>query len=173
MVRMDEQRRRRITFAVRFVVILLILYVVVALNQVNDRVIVPFTEVITGAVGALMRGVDPHVQVSGTTISSGAFAIDVRNGCNAVETMMLFTAALLAFPASPRRRLIGLVIGLPLIQLLNVVRLASLLWLGVHHRPLFDLFHVAVWQAVMILIGVAIFAAWSSSVTTQSIAHSG
>src|SRR5688500_6192904 len=130
---MDEQSRRRAVFATRFVVVLLVLYVIVALNQVNDHIIVPFTEMITAAVGAVLSAGMQPIDVNGTILSSRSFTIDVRNGCNAVETMMLFAAALLAFPASPRRRLVGLAIGLPLIQLLNVIRLASLFWLGVYH----------------------------------------
>jgi exosortase H (IPTLxxWG-CTERM-specific) len=167
MVGMDPNARRRLGFALRFLGTLVLLYVVIALNQVNDGVIVPFTEGVTAAAGAVLRAAGEPNRVAGTVIASPAFAIDVKNGCNAVETMMLFAAAVIAFPAPFKRKLLALALGLPLIQLLNVLRLAMLFWLGVHHRQLFDVFHVAVWQAVMILAGVAIFASWSSRIAPR------
>ncbi|HEX6177861.1 MAG TPA: exosortase H [Thermoanaerobaculia bacterium] len=159
--------QRRLGFAIRFLLLLVAFYVLAALNAVNDAAVVPLTSAITRVAGVTIQLFDPNARVSGTTISSGAFAIDVKNGCNAIETMMLFAAAVIAFPAPLRGKILALAVGVPLIQLLNVVRLVTLFWLGVSHRRFFDLFHVAVWQAVMILIGVAIFAAWSSQVGTR------
>lgn len=167
MVGMTRNARRRLVFAGRFLGTLILLYVLIALNQVNDAVIVPFTEAVTAAAGSVLRAAGEPNRVAGTILASPAFAIDVKNGCNAVETMMLFAAAVIAFPAPVKRRLLALALGLPLIQLLNVLRLAMLFWLGVHHRRLFDVFHVAVWQAVMILAGVAIFASWSSRIAPR------
>ena len=44
---------------------------------------------------------------------------------------------------------------------MNLVRIVSLFWLGVHHRDVFELFHAAVWQTALILLAVGIFLAWS------------
>lgn len=154
--------RRRLVFAGRFLGLLLLLYVVVAVNPVNDHVVVPFTAFVTRVSGVAVRLFDAEVRVSGTTMASPRFAIDVRNGCNAVEAMILFTAAVLAFPAPVRWRLAGLAIGLPVLQLVNVLRLTSLFWLGAWRPDLFNVVHIALWQSVIILIGVAMFVFWSS-----------
>jgi len=37
----------------------------------------------------------------------------------------------------------------------------SLFWLGAHHRAVFDLFHTAVWQTVLILAAVGLFVLWT------------
>ena len=74
------------------------------------------------------------IQVVGTVINSPHFALDVRNGCNGVEAMMVLAAAMLAFPATLRSRLAGLLVGSVAIQILNLVRVSSLVWLGEHHR---------------------------------------
>ena len=137
------------------------LYVIVALNPVNDHVIIPFTEFVARASADVSRSIGNAVVVAGTVIRSPRFALDVKNGCNGVEAMILLAAAIFAFPATLRSRITGLVVASVAIQLLNLVRLTSLVWLGEHHRRVFDFFHVAVWQSLVILAAISIFILWS------------
>ncbi len=151
---------------------MVVLYAVVALNQVNDRVIVPFTEVVARGAALLLRGVEGGVGVTGTVMRSQQFALDVRNGCNGVEAVILLAAAILAFPATLRSRLLGLAVASVAIELLNLIRLSSLFWLGEHYRPIFDFFHVAVWQLLVILAAISIFILWSWKFAEKPLAES-
>jgi exosortase H (IPTLxxWG-CTERM-specific) len=162
----------RIIFVAKFGAVLLVLYAVIALNQVNDAVIVPFTEIVARGSAALLRGVEGGVDAQGTIMRSARFALDVRNGCNGVEATLLLAAAILAFPATLRSRLIGLVICSIAIELLNIVRLSSLFWLGEHYRQVFDLFHVAVWQSLIILAAISMFVLWSWKFAERPLAKS-
>jgi len=151
---------------------MLALYAIVALNQVNDRVIVPFTEVITYAAARLLSVFDSGVGAAGTIMRSSRFALDVRNGCNGVEAVILLAAAIFAFPATLRSRLIGVSVASIAIELLNLVRLSSLFWLGEHDRRLFDFVHVAVWQMLIILAAISIFILWSWKFAEKPLADS-
>ena len=75
--------------------------------------------------------------------------------------MILLVAAIIAFPATLRSRLVGLAVASVSIEALNLVRLSSLFWLGEHYRPIFDFVHVAVWQLLVILAAISIFILWS------------
>jgi exosortase H (IPTLxxWG-CTERM-specific) len=136
---------------------MVVLYAVVALNAVNDHVVVPFTALVARCSAALLSG----VVVTGTVMRSPSFALDVHNGCNGVEAAVLLIAAILAFPASLRSRLLGIAASGVAIELLNLVRLSSLFWLGEHHRQVFDFFHVAIWQSLIILAAISLFIVWS------------
>ena len=135
-----------------------------AVKPANDHVIVPFTERIVGVSTAVLRAVGEPTVASGTRITSPSFAVDVKNGCNGVEAMLILLAAVLAFPAPWRSRLAALAAGALVIQVLNLVRVVSLFWLGAHHREVFDLFHTAVWQTLLILTAVGLFVLWSRRV---------
>jgi exosortase H (IPTLxxWG-CTERM-specific) len=154
-------RKPGIVFVARFFAALIVFYVVIALNPVNDHVIVPFTELIVRTTALVMRGIHEPTDVAGTVIRTSSFALDIRNGCNGVEAMMLLAAAMLAFPATFRSRLAGLLVGCVAIQVLNLLRVSSLVWLGEHHRDSFDVVHVAVWQTIVILAAVSMFVFWS------------
>lgn len=149
-------------FVIVFCVLVLLLYVFVALNPINDTLVEPFTHFVAVASSSLLRAVGEEVQVTGTIMRSTSFALEVKNGCNAIDASIIFLASVLAFPASLRSRSIGAICGLMLLNALNIVRLASLFALGVHFRQLFDFFHVAVMQAVFIAVSVGIFFIWSS-----------
>ena len=162
----------RIIFVTKFVVAMIVLYAVVALNQVNDRVIVPFTVIVARSSAILLRLFESGVDVTGTVIRSSRFALDVHNGCNGVEAAILLAAAILAFPATLRSRLLGLGVTVIAIEVLNLVRLSSLFWLGEHHRRIFDLFHIAVWQSLVILAAIAMFVLWSWKFAERPLAES-
>jgi len=151
----------RIIFVARFGAALVMLYAVVALNPVNDHVIVPFTALVAHCSALILGSFESGVVAVGTVIQSPRFALDVRNGCNGVEAAILLAAAILGFPASLRSRLLGLGVASIAIELLNLVRLSSLFWLGEHDRRIFDFVHVAVWQSLIILAAIAIFILWS------------
>ena len=158
-------------FVAKFCGVMLGLYAVIALNQVNDRVIVPFTEVVTRGAAGLLSIFESGVVAVGTVMRSPQFALDVRNGCNGVEAVILLAAAIFAFPATLRSRLIGISAASIAIQLLNLVRLGSLFWLGEHDRRIFDFFHVAVWQSLIILAAISIFLLWSWKFAEKPLAH--
>ncbi|HEU4521754.1 MAG TPA: hypothetical protein VFT12_07115, partial [Thermoanaerobaculia bacterium] len=58
----------RAAFVTKFGVAMIVLYVIVALNPVNDRVIVPFTELVARASGAALGVIDDGIQTAGTVI---------------------------------------------------------------------------------------------------------
>lgn len=148
-------------FIARFFAAIVVFYIIVTLDPVNEHVIVPFTGWVVHASAFLLRVLQQPVVVGGTVLNTANFALDVRNGCNGVEAMMLLAAAMLAFPATLSSRVAGLVVASGAIQVVNIIRVATLVWLGEHHRPLFDVVHVAVWQTLVILSAVAMFIFWS------------
>jgi exosortase H (IPTLxxWG-CTERM-specific) len=155
------EKRRGIRFLVLFFVILVIGFIIVAIGPVNDRVIVPYTAWIATVSAGILRAIGQNVVQSGTALFDGGFGVNIQNGCNGVETMLIVISAMAAFPATAVSRIIGILAGILVIQGLNFIRVVSLFLLGKYQPAVFDLFHVAVWQSVVVLAGVGIFVLWS------------
>ena len=158
----ESPRRQSAFFLVRFLALLVAFYFLVAAPPVNDAIIVPFTAAIARAGAAVLNVFGEKVVVVGTEIRSSAFAVQIENGCNGVETALLFGCAVLAFPAPWGRRLAGLLLGFVAIQLINLVRVVSLFWIGAHRPALFNSSHTVVWQSIVVLCGVLLFLVWAS-----------
>ena len=70
-------------------------------------------------------------------------------------------AAVLAFPARAAQKAIAVAAGIVLIQVINLVRVVTLYWLGCHQPEWFASFHLAVWHTIAFATAVLFFAAWS------------
>jgi len=157
-----QRNRRELTFLILFVVLLGGGFTLISLNGVNDHVIEPFTAGIARASGATLGLLGQNVTMEGTMIRSSRFAVNIRNGCNGVEAMLIFLAAVLAFPASWKSRLTGLALGILAIQLVNLVRVVALFLTGVYFPRIFDTSHTVIWQTVVILFGVLLWIFWAN-----------
>jgi len=93
----------------------------------------------------------------GTVLSHAGSTFEVSFGCNGLEAAFLYCAAILAFPASWKRKSIGLLAGFPALQLSNIVRIALLVYCGVYFKGFFQLLHVYLAQGGVILITLIFF----------------
>jgi exosortase H (IPTLxxWG-CTERM-specific) len=165
-------KKPQVLFLVKFFAVLVAAYLLIAWNPVNDNVIVPFTAGIARTSGSLLELIGEDVTTRGTVIRSSRFAVNINNGCNGVEAMLILLASIVAFPASFKARAIGLILGALAVQALNAVRIITLYLLGAYQPRLFDLFHTAVWQIVIILAAIGFFLAWSARVAPARVANS-
>jgi exosortase H (IPTLxxWG-CTERM-specific) len=163
-------QRTQVLFLVKFFAILIAAYLLIAWNPVNDHVIVPFTQGVAEVSGAILKGIGQPVEVTGTVIRSSRFGVNINNGCNGVEAMLILLASIVAFPATLKARVTGLLLGALVVQLLNAVRIVTLYLLGAYQPRLFDMFHTAVWQIVVILAAIGFFLFWSARVAPNRLA---
>jgi exosortase H (IPTLxxWG-CTERM-specific) len=163
-----REHRREITFLVLFLVVLGGSFALISLNWVNDHAIEPFTAVVARASGAGLNLLGQQVTLQGTVIKGNRFAVNIRNGCNGVEAMLIYLAAVIAFPASWRARLLGLGLGAVAIQLVNLVRVIALYLTGVYFPKIFDASHTVIWQSIVILFGVLLWILWANRWATPA-----
>ncbi|MGA8277791.1 MAG: exosortase H [Rhodanobacteraceae bacterium] len=149
-------------FILIFMVCLAILFTLELLEPVDRHVIVPFTTILANICAWLVGTFDGHVIVQGKVIRSATngFAISIERGCNGVEAVIILVSAMLAFPASWKRKLVGIGLGFLAIQVLNLVRIISLFYLGQWNRTWFDWFHLYLWQALIVLDALVVFLIW-------------
>ena len=88
---------------------------------------------------------------------SSKFSIIVSRGCDAVEAMAIFSAALLSFPIPWRNKIKGTIIGLLVLYGLNVFRIISLFLTGIYSPRIFDLMHIEVWEALFIFFALTLW----------------
>lgn len=156
-------------FSILFVVLLLGLFTVEVLQPVQANVILPFTAAIAKVSVFLIELFDSGVISAGkviTDIESG-FAVSIEPGCNGVEALIILFAAIFAFPAPFKHKLIGFAIGFVAIQALNLVRIISLFYLGQWNMTWFEWFHLYLWQALIILDALVVWLIWLRKLPPQ------
>ena len=99
--------------------------------------------------------------VQGTTVQSSIFGISVVTACTGLFTTGLFLIAVMAFPARWTAKLIGAAIGIGGIFIVNIIRLVSLVFIGVHWPDFIDSAHQLIWQSLLIVIAVVLWLLWA------------
>lgn len=106
-----------------------------------------------------------RTSVSGNVIQSpGSFALSVVTACTGLFTTGVFIVAVLAFPAGLLAKLIGVLMGATGVFLINLLRLGSLFFVGVHFPNLFDRMHLLVWQSLVIVLALFLWLLWAKVV---------
>lgn len=128
---------------------------------VFERVIAPASLRLSAAASApIIRIFGDDVRVNGSTLSSSRGEVEVAYGCDALEPMVYFAAAVLAFPAPWRKRLPALAAGLPLLFALNIVRVVSLYLIATRRPTWFEFAHRDLWQPIFIVATLLLWFAW-------------
>jgi exosortase H (IPTLxxWG-CTERM-specific) len=149
-------------FMLLFLVLLIAFFVAEMFVPVQTWVIEPFTAVIAKICVVVVGAFDSHAIAYGKILQSTSsnFAISIEAGCNGVEAVIILVSAMLAFPSPWKHKLIGIGLGFLAIQVLNLVRIISLFYLGQWNRQWFDWFHLYLWQALIVLDALVAFLIW-------------
>jgi exosortase H (IPTLxxWG-CTERM-specific) len=157
----DLWQKPEARFLILFLAILGVSFTAIALRQINDALVTPYTAVIARVSGGVLRLFGEEAAVSGCVVSSPRFAVTIYNGCNGLITSLIFISGVLAFPARWSAKLTGVVGGLISIQLINLVRIISLFYIGVFLPEHFNDAHIFIWQSLVILAGISLWIVWA------------
>jgi len=149
-------------FLVGFAVISIGGIAALLIEPIDTGLIQPFSHILASASAAVINlfGGDAAAQGAILSLVKAGGGVEIANGCNAIEASILLAAAILAFPARPGRRLIGAAVGIALLQIVNLLRIISLLYLNRYAPSWFDFFHLYLWDALIMLDGLLIFLVW-------------
>jgi exosortase H (IPTLxxWG-CTERM-specific) len=151
-----------IRFFLLFTVLLVGLFTLEILQPAEKYVILPFTSFIADVSAWIVQFFDDNVTSVSNVIrdKTTGFGVRIERGCNGIEALIILFAAIFAFPAPLKNKLIGFTIGFFAIQGLNMVRIVSLFYLGQWNQVAFEWFHLYLWQALIILDALVVWLIW-------------
>jgi exosortase/archaeosortase family protein len=154
----------RLRFAAGFVLVAGVLFTVYTLptdqGGISESVFSAYLGWYARLTGHVLALFDPAVSVHGQDVV-GRYSLRIVRNCDAMEANILFASAVLAFPGAWKKRLAGVVLGIPLLVAVNVLRICSLYYVGIHWPSAFEVFHLEVWPLILIACGVAAFLIWA------------
>jgi exosortase family protein XrtM len=118
-------------------------------------------------------GPTPDVRVEGRNLISPGSNLHVTRGCEGVEMLMLLAAGILAFPASAGHRARGFLIGIALVYLLTLTRLALLHFTLRYSPGAWDALHGLVLPLGPVAIVALYFLKWSAPMTPVAVPDRG
>ena len=148
-------------FAVKFGAIMLLFYAL-AETAYCQRVFWPANMQANAWVSNwILCGLQQHTQAAGDTIKTGNYAFVVKRGCDATEPVWLLAAAMIAFPARWRQKLLGIFLGASLLLAINQLRIVCLFFVGRYDPDLYDTMHLTVFPAIFVVLAMLLWAGWA------------
>jgi exosortase/archaeosortase family protein len=120
------------------------------------------------ATGFLANAIGISVEVSGNQVLSDTIAFQIVAECTSLAPFAIFVAAIIAYPATPLRKIQGILLGFVALSAVNLVRITSLLYIGTTFHEALDVAHLLVWQSVMVIISVMFWLVWIRRYAYQS-----
>ena len=121
-------------------------------------------------VGNLLLHLLGHdTKVVGTAIANTDFSVDIQNGCDGLEAIAILVSGILIFPASRRQKITGLMWGVGVLAVLNLLRIAGLFLAGLYFsKTVFEILHVQGGFIVFTMISVLLLFSWMNWVMGQT-----
>ena len=126
---------------------------------IEDLILAPTT----AAINRVNR--DEHAQLEGRIISSPGANLHVTRGCEGIEMFLLLAAGIVAFPATWKQRVQGLLLGSMLAYVLSVTRLTALHYVLRYSPNAWEALHGLVMPLGPIILMALFFMRWSAQAT--------
>lgn len=147
-------------FLAVFLGCVIVYYALTLVPWVDRHLLYPVLELTAHSASALLNLIGAATSVRGVVVQGADFAVAVRRGCDPLEPILLFSAAVLAFPAPLKFKLGGWLLGAPLLFALNQVRITSLFLAGRARLSWFYPLHQEWWPALFIFAAVVLWLVW-------------
>ena len=96
----------------------------------------------------------------GTVITISDISLDIKFGCNGLEAVMIYAVGILSFPATWKKKLLGIIAGFIVIQIINIIRIVALAYSSIYFKAFFEYIHVYIAQGMMIAVALGIYLFW-------------
>jgi len=160
-------------FFLIFFVSLVVLFRIDMLEPVQLRVAEPWAQWLAATSAGLMTAFDTDVVHQGRILMSqtSGFAVSIEAGCNGIEAAIVLVAGVFAFRSTLMEKLIGIIVGFFAIQILNLLRIVSLYYLGQLSKSVFEFAHLYLWQALIMLDVLIVWLLWIRWITKRTTAQ--
>lgn len=116
-----------------------------------------YTQAIVAITASILSFLGIASASHGSVIELISISLDIKFGCNGLEAVMIYAVAVIAFPASWKKKIFGIVAGFVVIQIVNILRIVGLAYSALYVRNLFEYIHIYIAQGMMIAICLGVF----------------
>ncbi len=117
-------------------------------------------DVLTQALAITIRWLTAdQVIVMGSTLQGAHASMNIANGCDGVDMMLMLLAGLMSAKIRRRHQCFGALYGLMFLFLINILRLCGLFWVLQYQREYFQFSH-GILAPFLMLGATGVFYAW-------------
>jgi len=155
------QRRPLIKAYVIFFVCIVSFYTLLRTSVLREYVAEPLAVAFASVSGLVLNLLSLKATASGTSLRVESFAAQIDDVCTGIFVVAIYLSAILAYPSRAGEKLKGLLMGASAILLLNLIRVVSLMYIGLYLPQFFETAHLLVWQSLIIFSALLVWIYWT------------
>lgn len=151
-----------LTFLLGFVGVIVLFYLFYASVLYTDYIRDPLLGFQASIAGFFINLIGYTPEIAGNNLQDeGGFSMSIAKGCDGIEATMLFLAAVLVFPLPFKLKWPGVLVGLAVLFVVNILRLIILYWVGVNmSEAAFEFMHLHGGLILFTIISITIWMLW-------------
>jgi len=149
-------------FAITYLVLMTLFFLLIALEPIQNVIDLNglYTKAIIFITAKILEIMGILCTCQGSVITISGISLDVKFGCNGLEAVMIYTVGIISFPATWEKKLLGIVAGFIVIQIINIIRIVALAYSCIYFKTLFEYIHIYIAQGMMIAVALGIYLLW-------------
>lgn len=144
--------------------LLIIFFVFPYVNPYLEPQIIAVSSWTAGFMGFVLNFFGINTHNIGPVLSLNNLSIRVVGECLGVKEMLIFFAVVLASPANYKKKLWGILLGIPVLYIVNILRMLLITAIGNWNPKTFNFLHLYFWQVAGILIIGGIWLFWMENI---------
>ena len=145
-----------------FALSLITFYSLYGLPAVQQYVVIPATNIQVHLSSWILNIFGQDTQIDQGVIYASEVALNVKAGCDGIEPTAFFIIGVLLVPLSWRSKLVGLGVGIIVLQLLNLLRIVGLFFAKAYWPSSFDVLHLHGGFTLFFVLTIIIWMIWAN-----------
>ena len=145
-----------------FALSLITFYSLYGLPAVQQYVVIPATNIQVHLSNWILNIFGQDTQIDQGVIYASEVALNVKAGCDGIEPTAFFIIGVLLVPLSWQSKLVGLGVGIIVLQLLNLLRIVGLFFAKAYWPSSFDVLHLHGGFTLFFVLTIIIWMIWAN-----------
>lgn len=145
-----------------FALSLIAFYSLYGLPAVQQYIVIPATNIQVQLSSWILNILGQDTWIDQGVIYASGVALNVKAGCDGIEPTAFFIIGVLLVPLSWRSKLVGLAVGIIVLQLLNLIRIIGLFFAKVYWPSSFDVLHLHGGFTLFFVLTIIIWMIWAN-----------
>ena len=153
--------KKELKFVLSFLIISSILYILISIFYSKDFPIIGIYS-ITSTINNILNFIDIRTVIvdNDTIYFSNGVALNIILECTGVYEIIILSSIILSYPTNIKNKLFGIIFGIIIIYILNMIRLVSISYVLVYYTDKFYFIDRYLWQISLVVFISLTYIIW-------------
>lgn len=161
--------RKEFKFIFSFLILSSILYILISIFYYKNLPIIGISNV-ASTFNAILNfvGIKTVIVDNDTIYFNNGTALQIILECTGVYEMIILSSVILSYPTNIKNKFYGIILGIIIIYILNMIRLVSISYILIYYTDKFNFIDRYLWQVSLVVFISLVYIIWLKLIESSS-----